>query len=71
VWELFLCDEQGSFVDNQFEGEGVYQWADGARYIGSWHQNKYVLFQLAHAPLTNYAAGAECTARERTSTPTT
>ena len=32
--------EQGGFKNNKFHGFGVYLWADGAKYEGTWLQSK-------------------------------
>lgn len=31
---------KGSFIDNQFDGRGVFTWTNGCRYEGQWRANK-------------------------------
>lgn len=31
---------QGGFLNDNFDGEGTYRWADGVRYTGGWAANK-------------------------------
>ena len=31
---------EGTWNENQFMGEGLYQWADGSSYKGGWADNK-------------------------------
>eukprot|EP00960_Hanusia_phi_P046331 757755-Hanusia_phi.AAC.3 len=32
---------QGDWVENQFHGQGKYQWATGAYYMGAWEKNRF------------------------------
>mmetsp|Transcript_26174 Transcript_26174/g.86089 ORF Transcript_26174/g.86089 Transcript_26174/m.86089 type:complete len:108 (-) Transcript_26174:163-486(-) len=31
---------QGDWVDNEFHGQGKYQWSTGAYYMGAWEKNR-------------------------------
>ena len=37
---FFTYQLKGDFANDVFEGKGVYKWANGSKYDGSWTDNK-------------------------------
>jgi hypothetical protein len=35
-WGVLLLLSQGAFFRGKYDGQGTYEWADGAQYTGSW-----------------------------------